>query len=509
MDGQKIGLYLRLSRDDERAGESMSIENQRSGLMQYVHRRGWQAAEIYSDDGYSGTNFDRPGFRRLLDDIAAGKIDTVITKDLSRLGRDQIGTAYYYQIYFPQHQVRYISVAEGFDTAEPGAAGALFPFLTAANDFYTADISRKVRAALTTRKREGKFIGASPPLGYRKDPEEKGHLIVEPEGAEVVRRIFRMYLAGGSVVGVAKALTEQGVPTPSQRKGGGITGSRFPGVWSDTMVRRILTNPTYAGHLTQNRREKVNYKLSRRITLPEEAWIIIPNTHEPLVSQDTFDRVREMLAVRSYTHSGRGGHLLTGLAFCADCGAPMTYVRESEKRTCMVCQGYRKGGRLHLCTAHRIREDAVIGAIQRELRALAGQLDEREIQKALQNEDAADGAQRRQRAARQKLERLNAVLEQLYQDREAGVLLEGEFRTLLARNREERAGWEGVLEEARQHMEQESTHRDFAEQIHQFLTFDTLDRAAVTSLLARVLIHADQTVELEFRFRRPDGQETV
>ena len=175
----------------------------------------------------------------------------------------------------------------------------------------------------------------------------------------------------------------------------------------------------------------------------------------------------------------------------------------------MVCQGYRKGGRLHLCTAHRIREDAVIGAIQRELRALAGQLDEREIQKALQNEDAADGAERRQRAARQKLERLNAVLEQLYQDREAGVLLEGEFRTLLARNREERAGWEGILEEARQHMEQESTHRDFAEQIHQFLTFDTLDRAAVTSLLARVLIHADQTVELEFRFCRPEGQETV
>ena len=137
------------------------------------------------------------------------------------------------------------------------------------------------------------------------------------------------------------------------------------------------------------------------------------------------------------------------------------------------------------------------------------QLDEREIQKALQNEDAADGAERRQRAARQKLERLNAVLEQLYQDREAGVLLEGEFRTLLARNREERAGWEGILEEARQHMEQESTHRDFAEQIHQFLTFDTLDRAAVTSLLARVLIHTDQTVELEFRFRRPEGQETV
>lgn len=299
-NGPRVGLYLRLSRDDDRAGESMSIENQRSYLTRYVGERSWTVTDTYVDDGYSGSNFERPGFRRLLEDIRQGKIDTVITKDLSRLGRDQIGTAFYYQIYFPQRRVRYIAVAEGFDTEEAGGSSVLFPFLTAANDFYTADISRKVRIALTARRRAGKFIGAAPPLGYRKDPEESGHLVVDPEGAAVVRRIFRMYLDKPSVIGVARALTEQGVPTPARYKGG--NGSS--GVWSDTMVRRILTNPTYAGHLTQHRREKINYKVERRVAVPPEEWIIVRDTHEPVVSQTEFDRVQALLAARKQVRRG-------------------------------------------------------------------------------------------------------------------------------------------------------------------------------------------------------------
>lgn len=506
MSEQKVGLYLRLSRDDERAGESMSIENQRSYLMQYVQKRNWSVAELYTDDGYSGTHFDRPSFKRLLNDIDAGRINVVITKDLSRLGRDQIGTAYFYQVYFPQKHVRYIAVTEGFDTMEPGSSNVLFPFLTAANDFYTADISRKVRTALLTRKREGKFIGSSPPLGYRKDPNVHGHLLIDSQGAEIIRQIFQLYLLVGSVVGVAKELTEQHVPTPSQYKSGKGLQKRFYGVWNDTMVRRILTNPTYAGHLTQNRREKVNYKISQRVDLPRDSWIIVPNTHEPLISQADFDRVQEMLTVRSYSCARNGkSHLLTGLAFCADCGSPMTYVKESKSRIYMVCQGYRKGGRLHLCTSHCIREDVVIGAVLEQFRSLSRHLDIGEFQRAIQSSQGNSQRQDRQAStAKQKLQQLNVMLEQLYQDRAAGVLLEQEFHTLLARNRDERAQWEILYKQAQTISKQENIQQDYTEEIRQFLAFKAVDRTTVLSLLERVLIHEDKTVELIFRVCDPN-----
>ena len=296
----KVGLYLRLSREDEGTRESMSIENQRTFLLRWAEERGWPVQEIYSDDGYTGTNFDRPAFRRMLRDIEAGRIDTVVTKDLSRLGRDQIGTMHYYQRYFPAHGVRYLAAAEGFDTAGGSGAGIALPFLAAANDFYTADISRKVRAALDARRRSGLFIGAAPPLGYRKDPGRKGALLPEEETAWVVRRVFETYLRAGSVVGTAKVLSGEGVPTPAQCRGGS------PGRWSDTMVRRILTNPTYAGHLTQNRTEKVSYKAPRRTALPREMWTVVPHTHPPLVSQVLFDRVQAMLAARElYPPAGK------------------------------------------------------------------------------------------------------------------------------------------------------------------------------------------------------------
>lgn len=388
MEPLRIGLYLRLSRDDEREGESQSIANQRRLLRQYVQTRGWTTADEYSDDGYTGTNFDRPAFRRLLDDIEAKKINTVITKDLSRLGRDQIMTAYYYQIYFPQKKVRYIAVAEGFDTADGGAGSALFPFLAAANDFYTADISRKVRSALTARTREGKFIGSEAPLGYQKDPLEKGHLIIDPAGAEIIRRIFRLYQSLGSIARTAKALTEEKVPTPAEYRNGSSAAGRFSGVWSGETVRRILTNPTYAGDLTQHRTEKINYKVKQRTALPPEQWIIISGTHEPIIGREQFKQVQNMIRVRGYRGEKRGdGHLLTGLAFCAGCGSPMTYVRESPTQTYMVCQGWRKGGRLSGCTSHRVREDRVIEALQAQLFQLGGQVDRTQLAACYQTAD--------------------------------------------------------------------------------------------------------------------------
>jgi len=506
MPEPKVGLYLRLSRDDERAGESMSIENQRSFLTQYTERYGWQIVSEYCDDGYSGTNFDRPGFQRMLTDIEAGRINTVITKDLSRLGRDQIYTSYYYQMYFPKKRVRYIAVSEGIDTTEGGASNALLPFLTAANDFYTADISRKVRTALITRKREGKFIGSSPPIGYQKDPNCHGQLIVDPAGADTVRCIFDAYLSIGSVIGVAKHLTESGVPTPSQRKGSTPTQVRSSGVWNDTMVRRILTNPTYAGHLTQHRGEKINYKLDQRRSFPPEQWIVVPNTHEAIVSQEEFKRVQEMLSIRSYrSRTGGATHLLTGLAFCADCGAPMSYTRNKEGRVYMVCQSFRKGGRLHLCSAHSVREDRVIDAIRHELRILAQALDEARLQKdTLAYDRGTSQLEQQIQQTRKTLEQMNMVLDRLYQDHACELITEDEFRSLLERNRDNRTKQEQLLKHQEDKLLQADNTQEVSALVRQMLQFETLDRTTIVALIDRVLIYQDKRIEIQFRFTSPD-----
>ena len=478
----RVGLYLRLSREDGEGGESQSIANQREYLRQYAAARGWTVEAIYADDGYTGTNFNRPEFRRLLADVEVGKINTVLTKDLSRLGRDQIGTMYYYQIYFPQRRVRYIAVSEGIDTGAGGSGELMLPFLAAANDFYTADISRKVRMALEARKKSGRFIGAQPPMGYRKDPDVPGRLRPDPVTSPVIELLFRTFLSCGSVSGTARTLTARGIPTPSQYKKG--TQCRFPGLWSGTMVRRILTNPTYAGHLTQNRVKKVGYKVEKRVTLPREDWIVVPNTHQPLVSQQVFDRTQALLAVRSYIPRAGSGHLLTGLAFCADCGSPMTYVSGRGKTCYMVCQGSRRGG----CTSsHCVREDAVIETIRRRLAALAAGI-------SLPAE--LPQARFRQAAEGKPMALWTDTVGRLYRDRTAGLLTEEEFCALLeetrrAREAAERAGGQAGAD---------------GEAALQAERLERLDRDTMTALVERVEVHRDKVLEIRFQFRGPEAE---
>lgn len=506
MASPKVGLYLRLSRDDENGtSESMSIANQRAFLLSWVQQQGWTVVEVYSDDGFTGTNFDRPDFQRLLKDIETKQINTVITKDLSRLGRDQIGTLYYLQVYFPSKRVRYIAVNEGIDTAgDSGMGGIVTPFLAAANDFYTADISRKVRTALNTRKQAGMFIGSSPPLGYLKDPNQKGHLIPDPETAWVVQQIFRDYLISGSVIGVAKRLTEEQVPTPSGQKQLRPGQTRFPGTWSATMVRRILTNPTYAGHLTQNRRRKVSYKAQQYENLPKDEWTVVKNTHEPLITQEEFDQVQELLNTRSYISKRGEPHLLTGLVFCADCGSPMTYVRNGPTRTYMVCRGYRMGGRLRLCTSHLMREDKVIESIRQQLRGLAQQLDADALEEATRTDIGRSQAEQRKKYLEKQYEDCRQIGSSLYRDKVAGTLTEAEFQELFEENREQRKRLEEQLEQCDGQIESEANQDEWRERVRKLLSFDEVDRGTLAALIEKILIYEDKTMKIIFRFRKPE-----
>ena len=273
-----VGLYVRLSKDDGREKESESIENQKAYLVSYCKEKGITDYQIFSDDGYSGLYFDRPAFLEML---KAPDLDTVITKDLSRLGRDYIKTGYYIENYFPLHGIRYIALNDNIDTFY--GQDEMLGFRTVMNDMYARDISKKVRTALLTKKQEGKFIGSRAPYGYTK---QEGCLVINDAEAKNVREIYRQFLFGESMSGIARLLTRWQVSSP------------MGDVWNDVTVRRILTNPTYAGHLTQNRSMRLSYKLKKRKILAETDWITVKNTHKALITEKAFGAVKNKLTSR-------------------------------------------------------------------------------------------------------------------------------------------------------------------------------------------------------------------
>lgn len=342
----RVGLYLRLSREDGE-GESQSIQSQRLLLTKFCQQQGFAVAAEYVDDGYSGTTFQRPAFAKMLADIEQGRIDTVITKDLSRLGRDYILTGHYLERYFPAHGVRYIALGDNIDTGR--GQDDMAPFRAVVNDLYARDISRKVRASLLAKKQAGLFIGARPPYGYRRQAEDKNRLEPDPDTAGVVKQIFCWAAAGWGATAIARRLEEMGVAGPTHNA-----------PWSSAMVRRILTNPTYCGCLTQNRSRKVSYKVEKSRPLPPEEWITVEGTHPAIVSPTLFQAVQS-----SRRQTVR--HPLAGKAWCALCGAAMTFTTDGARRY-LVCSGRRKGTG---CSLPLLREEAVEQAV---LRCLKGEL---------------------------------------------------------------------------------------------------------------------------------------
>lgn len=277
----KTAIYLRVSRDDGE-NESQSIANQRAQLLRYAASENMGEVLQFLDDGISGTTFDRPGFNAMIAEIERGEISTVITKDLSRLGRDYIMTGHYLERYFPEKNVRYIAVNDAIDTRDGN--DDLTPFRAVFNDMYARDISRKVRSALTSKKREGLFIGAQPPYGYLRSESNKNLLEIDGQTARIVRRIFEQAACGKSRRSIAAELTAKQIPPPSARQNGRRTAT----AWSDVMVARIITNPTYYGCLTQNRSRKISYKVDKKLNICRGDWITVENTHEPIVSKRTY-----------------------------------------------------------------------------------------------------------------------------------------------------------------------------------------------------------------------------
>ena len=432
-------LYLRLSRDDEGAGDSASIVSQREILTRYARERDFPVYGEYVDDGWSGTNFDRPAFKRMLEDIEAGRVNLVLTKDLSRLGRDYIETGRYTEIYFPSRRVRYIAVNDGYDSENPDSDIA--PFRNVINEMYARDTSRKIRSAFAARMQSGAFIGNFAPYGYRKDPADRHHLIPHGQTAPVVQRIFRMAAEGWTPSWIARELSGEGIPPPAVQRlldrGG---EAPFPQrEWTAASVARIVRNVVYLGHMAQGKTTRLSFKSGVTVRNPTAEWVVVKDTHAPLVGQEEFERVGRRLSGRTYTGRGEFRNLFSGLARCADCGKGMSTVgtRRREGEADLACGGYKGNGK-GACTNHFIAYESLYRLVQEGLREAAclGGEERRRLLEELTEVfvPEGEGARARERdALRAQEARLDDIIGKLYLDRAEGRINEGRFRRLLAR----------------------------------------------------------------------------
>lgn len=369
--GDVTALYCRLSKDDEQIGDSNSIVHQKEILAKYAKEHGFVNCEFYVDDGYSGTNFNRPDFQRLMADAEEGKLSTVIVKDMSRFGRDYIMVGYYTEIYFSNLDIRFIAINDNVDS-NIQTENDLTPFKNVFNEWYAKDTSKKIRAVFKAKGNSGKHLTTNPPFGYKKDPNDKDKWIIDEEAAGTVRRIFQMFVDGVRMPEIARKLTEEKVETPQlyniHRCRSIHKLSEYPEIWSVGTIKNMLDQVAYVGHTVNFQTAKKSYKNKKQVRLPKEGWVIYRNTQEAIIDEKTFETVQQMRNVkRAYTKFNEP-NMFSGLLFCADCGNRLTIQRIAKHREAdnFSCATYRKKKK-GLCSSHRILVSELTEVVKSDL----------------------------------------------------------------------------------------------------------------------------------------------
>lgn len=516
----RVGLYMRLSREDGDKEESSSVTNQREMLKRYVsEQENFFIVKEYVDDGYTGTNFDRPGFKQMIEDIEAGIIDTVITKDLSRLGRERLGVGHYTEIYFPEHNVRYIALLDNIDTYFDAGMNDMAPFKGVINDMYVRDISKKIRSSLIERKKAGNFLGVTAPYGYQKDPNNKFHLIINEKEAEVVKRVFRLYLEGNGLTRIAQILTKDGIPVPGESRDIGKTRrTALYSSWKQTTIRRILDNRVYLGELVQFKRRKINYKSKRRITVPEEERYICRGTHETIIDEESFNAVQNILKKNKSFKGSKHDYLFKGLLFCSECGARLnvTYSnyalkRYGEYRYTTICYSY---SRLYsdICTRHSNSipelEEVLIKHIkevcsryinenlQDELISMAKKQKQFEL-KQITNEKKLETLE-------QKISDIGLYIKNLYMDKVKGVVSENDYVSLVADFTKDRDNLIKEKEELIKIINNQKPQIDETAKIEklakEFLSLEKPTKQLLNELIEKITISENKKINIYFKF---------
>ncbi len=507
-----VALYIRLSKEDESEGPSQSVTNQKSLLDEFVQKHRLSIYDTYVDDGWSGTNFDRPGFQRMIADIEAKKVNMVITKDLSRLGRDYIMTGHYMERYFPEKRVRYISLLDGIDTGVESSANDITPFRAIMNDMYAKDISKKIKSVKRDKQRKGQFIGGKPTYGYKMHPTEKNKIVIDEEVAPVVRRIFAMALDGMSCRKIATKLNEEGIPTPATYCGWKVGNpGPYTGLWSSERISDMLQNETYMGNMVQGRMVKISYKSKKCLRQDRENWVVVENTHEPLVDRETFQKVRMLVNSRKHTRSRTYDFLLKGLICCHECGYPLAVINRppvsGETRLYFVCRTYQRFTKAGVCTCHSIKEQTVTEAvIAKVYEVCQAYLDPKRLQpiaeKSVEEARRQAAHEAEENSLRSRIDSLTSNLDKMYMDRLTGLLSEADFERVYRRVKEERTVLEEKLKELESQKNSQISTEDRARAlVKRFVESAYSSRELLISLIERIELTEDKQVIIKFRFR--------
>ena len=508
-------LYIRLSKEDESEGPSQSVQNQESLLREFVQQHRLSVYDTYVDDGWSGTNFDRPAFQRMIADIEARKVNMVITKDLSRLGRDYILTGHYMERYFPEHRVRYISLLDGIDTGVDSTANDITPFRAIMNDMYAKDISKKIKSVKRDKQRKGQFIGGKPVYGYKMHPTEKNKIIIDEEVAPVVRRIFALALSGMSCRNIAALLNQEGVPTPATYANLPVARpGPYTGLWSSERISDMLQNETYIGNMVQGRSVKISYKSKKCLRQDPVNWVVVEGTHEPLVDPETFRKVRMLVNSRKHTRSRTYDFLLKGLLFCHECGYPLAVLNRKNARgedvLYFVCRTYQRFTKAGVCTCHSIKEKTVTDAVVAKVREVCqAYLNPDELlpvaQEAMENAGKRSSLESELQALQSKIDSLTANLDRMYTDRLSGLLPEADFQRIFGRIKLEREQLEGKRQELESQKKSPVPREDRArELVQRFIETAGESRELLVSLIERVELTENKEIIIKFRFAQLD-----
>ena len=505
-------LYCRLSHEDELRGDSMSIQNQRDLLTRYANEHGYTNIKVFADDGYTGTNFNRPAFQEMLTDIEDEKIGTVIVKDLSRLGREYLQTGYYTEIFFPQRNVHFIAVNDGVDSDL--GYNDFAPFKNIINEFYAKDASVKIKAVLHNKAARGDCASGRPPYGYDKDAT--GKRLVPNENADNVREMFQLALLGHTCYQIANLFTKRGILSPwaSYYERMGKTDSKyypeFPTLWTKCTVKCILTNPVYTGGTYALKTKGISFKNRKQVPCPKDEWIITENTHEALVSKEDFNTVSERVSVKSRDFELNPENIFRGLLICADCGSRLAMynykTKNFGKRLVYKCDKFSRIGKRG-CSIHYIRFDdiyeVVLSDIQRHV-SLAAENRNKYINMLItaSNESGSNNRNSLNKelaSAQSRVKELSKILQKLYEDNALGKLSDERYHDMSGSMEQEYSSLKSRIAEISDVLSQTEkatkNAAEFADLVEKYADIKELDSDLIHTLIDKIVVHEKDVVD--------------
>lgn len=507
-------LYCRLSRDDELQGDSNSIIHQKEILKKYADDNGFKNTEFFVDDGYSGTNFNRPDWLRLIERINNDEVGTIIVKDMSRLGRDYLKVGMYTEMLFPEKDIRFIAINSGVDSANQQDSD-FTPFLNIINEWYAKDTSKKIRAVIKAKSDAGKPTAPIPVYGFIKDPNDKYHWLVDEDAAEVIKEIFRLAVQGHGPSKIATILTQRKILNPTGYKNSkGIANTHSkdnidPYWWDWSVVSDILSRQEYLGHTVNFKTGRKSYKNKKSYINPPSKWVIIKNTHDAIIDQETFDIVQRLKEGRKRANTPMGEMpVLSGMLYCADCGKKLYVCRTKSLHPSAYyycCSTYRK--RQGLCSAHQIRIKVIDSIVLNDIKMHIefARAHEDEFIKLVSNETSAYTAKalssltKELNASKTRFEKLDAIIQNLYEDKISGIVSEDRFKKMNENYEQEQNSLKEKIAELEGKIkainEQTASTSHFMELVQKYTRIDELTHEIAREFIEKVIVHKAEKVD--------------